>query len=714
MFAELLKTLARRLWPDFDLLKIQERFQLIIELSGVLFNLPWLILGISWLLAVTDPSVLYTYRYLSVGILFFSLILNRMPFFVLTSMGGEQTNYNGSNLTDIVLLCGIFILGPVAIWYVVLSAGLLYTYIFIRGVRISAITRFQFWNWLRNTLYNLGIPTFGLLCATWIYATLGGSYPLTGLEYSELIAAILSFFIYWSILIIMLIGSWAIILRSTMMKDLTGSGPSIVALEDNLGERIERARQALIFFSVTSLPGIFGIFGALLYARLGVGALLVFFLALILVSWLAHRTSEAVVISQQKSNQLDKLEKLGRAIITSPVEGSELPYLLEQYVPKMVTYQHIEIRIYNDQSSIPSTNTAESTTLLQIPATHSPLNEELWDYFYDNPLPQEYNPGEKLPWTDLPNPHKCLLTPITSEDNQDTIGGIYLQQAQNLFTEIPMDLAPTMQVLAAQIASALHAANSYQQALELEKKTRELALAGEIQASILPSKIPEIVGWNVSTWLDSALETFGDFFDVLELPEDHWAIIIADVTDKGVGAALFMALTTTLLRTFMMEYPQDPAHVISLVNKRILKDSDAGLFITVFIGILDARNGKLTYVNAGHNPPILLKPDQFELSSKLERTGMAIGVMEDETWETRSRKIDPGESLVLFTDGIPDANNSFGELYGESRLVKVVKDNLNLPAQELQQAIISDLQDFVGEETQSDDITLLVVCRESK
>ncbi|MCK4900183.1 MAG: response regulator, partial [Anaerolineales bacterium] len=138
-----------------------------------------------------------------------------------------------------------------------------------------------------------------------------------------------------------------------------------------------------------------------------------------------------------------------------------------------------------------------------------------------------------------------------------------------------------------------------------EKMEQELALAGEVQASFLPGKIPQIPGWQLSVSLIPARETSGDFFDAIPLPGGRVGLLIADVVDKGVGAALFMALSSTLLRTYATEYPTQPELVFSAVNERILQDTNAKQFVTVFYGILDPDTGMLVYGNAGHCPPYL-------------------------------------------------------------------------------------------------------------
>jgi sigma-B regulation protein RsbU (phosphoserine phosphatase) len=154
------------------------------------------------------------------------------------------------------------------------------------------------------------------------------------------------------------------------------------------------------------------------------------------------------------------------------------------------------------------------------------------------------------------------------------------------------------------------------------KMERELALAGEVQASFLPRQLPEIPGWQLSVALKPARETSGDFYDVNLLPNGRLGILVADVVDKGAGAALFMVLSSSLIRTYAVEYPTQPELALSAVNRRILSDTDSNQFVTVFYGILDPATGTLAYCNAGHCPPYLASAQNSEGIQRLIRTGM--------------------------------------------------------------------------------------------
>jgi serine phosphatase RsbU (regulator of sigma subunit) len=203
----------------------------------------------------------------------------------------------------------------------------------------------------------------------------------------------------------------------------------------------------------------------------------------------------------------------------------------------------------------------------------------------------------------------------------------------------------------------------------------------------------------------------GDFFDFIPLDENNLGILIADVTDKGVGPALYMALSRTLIRTYASEYQFEPDTVFFAANRRILQDARARLYVTAFFGVLNTETGKFTYSNAGHNPPYLLRADGITVEP-LGVTGMPIGIEDEAIWEQREVQLNPGDVLLLYTDGIPDAVNEEGEFFEVETFIDVAQLHATAPAHEIQAAVIEQLQQFVGDAPQVDDITLMILRRE--
>ena len=180
-------------------------------------------------------------------------------------------------------------------------------------------------------------------------------------------------------------------------------------------------------------------------------------------------------------------------------------------------------------------------------------------------------------------------------------------------------------------------------------------------------------------------------------------------SNKGMGAALYMATCRTLIRTYAGEYPEEPELALANANRRILADTHGGLFITVFYGVIDPASGVMKYCNAGHNPPFLFSPEQDDAHQTLSRTGMPLGIIEDANWEQGVVTFNPGSLLVAYTDGITEAQNERDQFYGETRLLEVAGSKLRNPAKAVQEALVKDIQEYSGRLHQFDDMTLVVV-----
>jgi serine phosphatase RsbU (regulator of sigma subunit) len=253
---------------------------------------------------------------------------------------------------------------------------------------------------------------------------------------------------------------------------------------------------------------------------------------------------------------------------------------------------------------------------------------------------------------------------------------------------------------------------SHAQAIAHRKITEEMAQAGRVQHTFIPTHSPSIPGYDISGTLLPARETSGDFYDFINLENGNLGIVIADVGDKGAGAALYMAMSRTLIRTYAGENMMNPQEVIHQVNRRILTDTQNGIFLTVIFGILDPTQGTFTYVNAGHNPPVLLKNSENQGSfNLLEKTGTLVGIFEENTWEEKTISINPGDVLVLYTDGITEAQNEQEDFYGIERFYQVLESAFTTSAQKFQNKIIDEIEAFTGESPRLDDITLIVLSR---
>ena len=261
------------------------------------------------------------------------------------------------------------------------------------------------------------------------------------------------------------------------------------------------------------------------------------------------------------------------------------------------------------------------------------------------------------------------------------------------------------------IAERLRAlrAKSYAVTLAHEKVTQELAQAARIQEGFLPEKIPELSGWEITALLKPAHETSGDFYDFINLSDGRLGIVVADVADKGMGAALFMTTCRTLIRTFAEEHPGKPEMVLAQANRRMLDDTRGGLFVTVFYGVLDLTRGALTYCNAGHNPPYLFSSAKGGELQALTRTGMPLGIIKETDWEQGSIVFNSGDVLIAYTDGVTEAQNSKQQFYEQSRLTSTIQTKLGASAHTIQEAVTQDIEGFIGEAPLFDDMTLMII-----
>ncbi|MBN2550121.1 MAG: SpoIIE family protein phosphatase [Anaerolineales bacterium] len=248
-------------------------------------------------------------------------------------------------------------------------------------------------------------------------------------------------------------------------------------------------------------------------------------------------------------------------------------------------------------------------------------------------------------------------------------------------------------------------------AVERPDLQEEMAAAGRIQANLLPEEAPNLRGWDIAACLEPARSTSGDFFDFIPLANGDWGIVVADVSDKGMGAALFMTLCSTLIRTYAMQYPLLPAITMGTVNDRILSDSRGGMFVTAFYGVLEPDSGRLRYVNAGHNPPMLFSCKKGRPIDSLRPTGMVLGVMENAHWGQKVARMQPGDLLVLYTDGITEAQDKQGRFFGQERLVQIARAQQGRPAVEIQAALLSEVHHFCDSEALQDDLALIVIAR---
>ncbi|OPX69031.1 MAG: sensory histidine kinase AtoS [Methanoregulaceae archaeon PtaB.Bin056] len=246
----------------------------------------------------------------------------------------------------------------------------------------------------------------------------------------------------------------------------------------------------------------------------------------------------------------------------------------------------------------------------------------------------------------------------------------------------------------------------------LARSNAELQIAADIQRSFMPDVIPQIRGFDIAARTVMAKEVGGDFFDVIPfeiiaLSKGTLGLLVADVSGKGVPAALFMALSRIVVRVNVL-WHRDPAKAIYDANNIITEDSKSGMFVTLFFGALSESDRTLKYVNAGHNPPVVIRSLDGTLEELLP-TGMAIGADSHQEYESRTVSIGTGDVVVIYTDGVTDAMDTQEQFFGEDRLYSIIRESAHLTAREILDRILSEVREFSKDMPQFDDITVLVV-----
>ena len=253
----------------------------------------------------------------------------------------------------------------------------------------------------------------------------------------------------------------------------------------------------------------------------------------------------------------------------------------------------------------------------------------------------------------------------------------------------------------------------WREALESRNKLtvlqNELDIASTMQQSLLPNHFPEGETFQVYGRMEPARNVGGDFFDILNRDHHRLGVVVADVSDKGVPAALFMMSSRTLIRAMSIGSAM-PGEVLASVNELLLEDNDSTMFVTLFYAVYDPENGMFTYANGGHNPPLLVHPDGS--SEELPLTGgIALGLVSDFKYVERTLRLMPGDALILYTDGVTEAMNEDLEEFGVPRLIKVFQVDPPSSAEDTTGRVFEAVHDFAGEADQSDDITCLVLHR---
>ena len=351
-------------------------------------------------------------------------------------------------------------------------------------------------------------------------------------------------------------------------------------------------------------------------------------------------------------------------------------------------------------------------------------------------------------WVSLPDqPYtvgSALAVPVLRGDNLLGIITLLHDKPGN-FNQETADL---MLLTAGQIASALENARLYsklddsyrsleQANLEIEAYSKalhaEMEKGRKIQRDFLPTQIPQLSGWEIAFYFHPARQVSGDFYDAFLLPGDLVGLVIADVCDKGVGSALFMALFRSLIRVFSGqinlqgvsvpgsgdhsgdssgEKLYEALHAVSLTNEYIAHEhGEEGMFATLFFGVLDPDSGKLTYVNGGHEPLILF--NQSGIKERLKATGPVVGIMTEMEYNVQQVQMEPDDFLIGYTDGVTEAMSPENKLFSKKRFLSLLEKPAASASQQIEQIKIN-IFNHIGDAPQFDDITMIAVHRKPK
>lgn len=678
--------LATFFWPDLAKRQAERLAIGVGEVVSTLYSLPLALLGVAWLVAETNISWIWDHLAEFGMMAIMIVVFNQLGFFLIIELRKNRYGSADGALTGVPLWAGVFLFGPIIFWLPVL--WLMYQFILYWRRAQSTSAR---WGQARNFTMNLTSDTLVPLLAFSAYRALGGQFPLVDLSIHSIFLAIILFAVNFLVYALY----WAPYLAYHTW------------VQQSISEDREIGPILKFFFLAIGLPQLanpFAILAAGLFAQNGTLVFIYFITGMVVVAYLARRLSWSAERSRQSFRILEKLEMLSRQIINAPPDNENLPLILQEHISNMFPAGRLVVWIFPEE------------ILALSPSEWQPDLNQLWPWLLNHNKGEVFTARDQLPWNlEESNHNPLVIAPIIEVESSQTFGGIYLELhtlAQPWDLKALRSLCPAVQALAAQIASAMNQAKIYNQALDLNRVNEELKLAGNIQASLLPFSFPGLPGWQLAVTLDPAGETSGDFFDIIPLEDGRIGFLIADVLDKGLGPALYMTLSRTLIRTYVTEFDLEPDLVFFATNERILKDTRANLFVTVFLGIVDLTTGEMTYSNAGHNPPYLASSRNGGEPIPLEKTGFPIGIDDESTWKRETIQILPGDVLVMFTDGVPDAQNENGEFLKSTALVEVIKENLGQSAEALQKSILDRVYAFVGEAPPFDDITLMILVRD--
>jgi sigma-B regulation protein RsbU (phosphoserine phosphatase) len=318
------------------------------------------------------------------------------------------------------------------------------------------------------------------------------------------------------------------------------------------------------------------------------------------------------------------------------------------------------------------------------------------------------NPRIPADWQARFGSRTLLVMPLMAAD--EPIGAMLVDDVSNTHMFSPRRVR-ILSGIANQAAVAIENYRLQEREAERVSLARELELAHGIQSKLLPQSTPQPPGYAIAYRWRSAREVGGDFFDFIPLTGGNLGLVVADVSDKGIPAALYMMFARTLLRATAIS-GRSPAVVLERANELMLADSASDMFVTAYYSVLDPERHHLTVASAGHNLAFYAPAGDSE-PVPLITAGIPLGILTPAGIEEQQIELAPGDVIVFYTDGVSEAFSAAGEAFGDERLTALLKENRAMTASEIAAAIAEEVHAFIGNETQSDDITLIVLKRDA-
>lgn len=308
----------------------------------------------------------------------------------------------------------------------------------------------------------------------------------------------------------------------------------------------------------------------------------------------------------------------------------------------------------------------------------------------------------------LPGARHLLVSPIEIEGDKRGLLVVADKESRTGVGPFQDSDCRTLQLFANQAAIALENARLHRDALEKERLEREMELAAEIQKRLLPTVVPEVEGYELLGWSRPAQQVGGDYYDLVALKEGSWGLVVGDVSGKGMPAALMVSTVHSALRLLLDRLEVGPA-LLERLNRHIAETSAPNKFITFFMAEVDSSNGQVQFLNAGHNPAILMSEDGS--SRELRTGGLPLGLLPEGSFKSSAFVMQPGDLLCIYSDGITEAISKADEEFGDERLIEVLQEYRSEPLQSVIAAIDRATASFSRGMPQADDQTVLLLRR---